>query len=47
MPVIVMYDAYQGVDESDLLLANIEALATGGESGDKPTCGTHTEYITL
>lgn len=40
------YDAYQGVDESDLLLANIEALATGGESGDKPTCGTHTEYIT-
>lgn len=39
------YDAYQGVDESDLLLANIEALATGGESGGRPTCGTKSVYI--
>lgn len=39
------YDAYQGVDESDLLLANIEALAIGGESGDKPTCGTDIKEI--
>ena len=38
------YDAYQGVDESDLLLANIEALATG-ESGSGGTCGTHYAYI--
>ena len=27
------YDAYHGVSESDLLLANTEALAVGGETG--------------
>lgn len=27
------YNAYYGVSESDLLLANVEALATSGEAG--------------
>ena len=29
------YDAYNGVNESDLLLANAEALANGGEGSDE------------
>ena len=38
------YDAYNGVNESDLLLANAEALADDeGGSSDKWPCWSHTE----
>lgn len=38
------YDAYNGVNESDLLLANAEALAGDeGGSSDKWPCWSHTE----